>query len=115
MNKLLGLDKKESVTLYQMLRNYGAIILFSGIGYFLGAMVLGFIEGETWKYVQSVDKYYVTQGLLLVVALIFQQLIRVILTQKGLDYFFMYPKVDKYFYPIAFILTYLVINEIGGL
>ena len=110
----LGLPLLQSAGLYAILRNWLSIILFTGIGYFLFAMLLGSFAGDTWKYVQSVEKYYVVQALLLLAGIVFGHLVRIILNKNG-DRFFIFKKLDIPFYILGFILTYLVINEIWGL
>lgn len=110
----LGLPLLQSVGLYAILRNWLAIILFTGIGYFLFAMLLGSFAGDTWKYVQSSEKYYLVQALLLLAGIVFGHFARVFLNKTG-DVFFILKKVDYVFYLVGFVLTYLVINEIWGL
>lgn len=111
----LGLPVTESAGLYAIIRNYLSVILFTGIGYFLIAMLIGSINGDTWMYIQSVEKYYKEQFLFLIFAVLFSHLCRVLLNKFAGDKFFMIFKFDRFFYPLAFILTYLVINEIWGL
>ena len=112
--KFLGLPLLQSVGLYAILRNWLAIILFTGIGYFLSAMLLGGFAGDTWKYVQSSEKYYLEQAFLLLAGIVFGHFARVSLNKIG-DEFFILKKVDYVFYLVGFVLTYLVINEIWGL
>lgn len=112
--KFLGLPSPQSAGLYAVLRNWLSIILFTGIGYFLAAVLFGSFDGETWKYVQSIEKYYVVQFVLLLAGIVFGHLVRIALNKIG-DRFFIVKKVDIPFYLLGFILTYLVINEIWGL
>lgn len=112
--KFLGLPILQSAGLYAILRNWGSIILFTGIGYFLFAILLGSFAGDTWKYVQSTDKQYVEQALLLLAGILFGHFARVSLNKTG-DRFFILKKVDYIFYLVGTVLTYLVINEIWGL
>ena len=110
----LGLPSLQSAGLYAILRNWLSIILFTGIGYFLSAILLGTFTGDIWKYIQSTEKYYVVQFALLLTGVIFGHFARVALNKAG-DRFFILKKVDIPFYILGFILTYLIINEIGGL
>lgn len=110
----LGLPSPQSAGLYAILRNWGSIILFTGLGYFLAAMLLGTLTGDIWKYIQSIEKYYVVQFALLSAGVIFGHIARVVLNKNG-DRFFIIKKLDIPFYILGFILTYLVINEIWGL
>lgn len=110
----LGLPLLQSAGLYAILRNWGSIILFTGLGYFLTAMLLGSFAGDTWKYVQSSEKQYVEQSLLLLVGILFGHFARVSLNKTG-DRFFILKKVDYVFYFVVSVLAYLVINEIWGL
>lgn len=112
--KFLGLPLLQSAGLYAILRNWLSIILFTGIGYFLFAMLLGTFDGEIWKYIQSSEKYYVVQFVLLLAGVVFGHFARVSLNKAG-DRFFILKKVDYVFYLVGFILTYLVLNEIWGL
>ena len=112
--KFLGLPLLQSVGLYAILRNWLSIILFTGIGYFLFAILLGTFTGDIWKYIQSTEKYYVVQFVSLLVGVIFGHIARVSLNHIG-DRFFIIKKIDIPFYILGFILTYLIINEIGGL
>ena len=114
MKTFLGLPLLQSAGLYAILRNWGSIILFTGIGYFLFAMLLGSLAGDTWKYVQSAEKNYPVQALLLLASVVFGHFARVFLNNAG-DRFFILKKVDYIFYIVGFILTYLVLNEIWGL
>lgn len=97
-----------------LLRHLLAIILFTGFGYFGIAILTGVIQGDSWKYIQSVEKYYVAQGVFLIVGVLIGYVIQILLNKAG-DLFFHYWKVDKYFYPAFLLITYLVINEIWGL
>lgn len=110
----LGLPSPQSAGLYAILRNWLSIILFTGIGYFLSAMLLGTFTGDIWKYIQSTEKYYVFQFVSLLASVIFGHIARVSLNKNG-DRFFIIKKLDIPFYILGFVLTYLVINEIGGL
>ena len=112
--KFLGLPLLQSVGLYAILRNWLSIILFTGIGYFLAAMLFGTFTGDIWKYIQSIEKYYVVQFALLLTGVIFGHFARVSLNSIG-DKFFIIKKLDIPFYILGFVLTYLVINEIWGL
>lgn len=112
--KFLGLPLLQSAGLYAILKNWLSIILFSGMGYFLFAILLGSFTGDTWKYVQNSDKQYAAQALLLLAGVVFGHFARVSLNKAG-DWFFILKKVDYIFYLVGFILTYLVINEIWGL
>lgn len=111
----LGLPAIEKAGLYAIIRNYLSVILFAGIGYFLIAMLIGSINGDIWKYIQSIEKYYLAQFVFLIFAVLFSHLCRVLLNKFVGDKFFMIFKFDRFFYPLALILTYLVINEIWGL
>ena len=110
----LGLPSLQSAGFYAILRNWLSIILFTGIGYFLSAILLGTVTGDIWKYIQSTEKYYVAQFALLSVGVIFGHFVRVVLNKNG-DRFFILKKIDTLFYILGFVLTYLVINEIWGL
>ena len=114
MKTFLGLPSPQSASYYAILRNWLSIILFTGIGYFLSAMLLGTFTGDIWKYIQSTEKYYVVQFTLLLTGVIFGHFARVSLNSIG-DRFFILKKIDIPFYILGFVLTYLVINEIGGL
>lgn len=110
----LGLPLITSVKLEGLFRNWLSIILFTGIGYFLFAMLLGSFAGDTWKYVQSSEKQYPIQAFLLLVGIIFGHFARVSLNKVG-DRFFIIKKFDIPFYVVGAVLTYLVINEVWGL
>lgn len=110
----LGLPLITSVKLEGLFRNWLSIILFTGIGYFLFAILLGSFAGDTWKYVQSSEKQYIVQAFLLLAGVVFGHFARVFLNKAG-DRFFILKKVDYIFYFVGFILTYFVINEIWGL
>ena len=110
----LGLPSPQSAGLYAILRNWLSIILFSGIGYFLFAILLGSFSGDTWKYVQNSDKQYAVQALLLLAGVVFGHFARVSLNKTG-DRFFILKKVDYVFYFVVSVLAYLIINEIWGL
>ena len=110
MKTFLGLPSPQSAGLYTILRNWLSIILFTGLGYFL----LGSFAGDVWKHIQSTEKYYVVQFVLLLAGVVFGHVARVALNKAG-DWFFILKKVDIPFYIVGFILTYLVINEIWGL
>ena len=110
----LGLPSLQSAGFYAILRNWGSIILFTGIGYFLSAMLLGTFTGGIWKYIQSTEKYYVAQFALLLTGVIFGHFARVSLNSIG-DRFFIIKKLDIPFYILGFVLTYLVTNEIWGM
>lgn len=114
MKKILGVPVVESVRFSVLIRHIGSVILFSGLGYFLTCMTLGTFEGDTWKYLQSTETLYVTQFFLLLSGIILGNIIRGMFNYSGI-FFFHYLKVDKYLYPLGFIIAYLVINEIGGL
>ena len=113
-NKFLGLPVEKQVGLYKMIRNWLSIVLFTGIWYFLTAMFIGFIQNDIWKYVQSIEKYYFVQFIILTLGVIFGHFTRVGLNIIG-DRFFIYKRVDLIFYIIGFILTYFIINELFGL
>ena len=110
----LGLPSPQSAGFYAILRNWGSIILFTGIGYFLSAILMGTLTGDIWKYIQSTEKYYAVQFGSLLTGVIFGHFARVSLNNIG-DRFFIIKKIDIPFYILGFILTYLIINEIGGL
>ena len=110
----LGLPSPQSVGFYAILRNWLSIILFTGIGYFLSAILLGTFTGGIWKYILSTEKFYVAQFVSLLAGVIFGHFARVALNKAG-DKFFILKKVDIPFYILGFVLTYLIINEIGGL
>lgn len=110
----LGLPSPQSASYYAILRNWSSIILFTGIGYFLSAILIGTFTGDIWKYIQSTEKYYVVQFALLLTGVIFGHFTRVSLNSIG-DRFFIIKKLDIPFYIIGFVLAYLVSNEIWGL
>ena len=114
MKTFLGLPSPQSAGFYAILRNWLSIILFTGIGYFLSAILLGTFIGDIWKYIQSTEKYHVAQFVSLLTGVIFGHFARVSLNKNG-DRFFIIKKLDIPFYILGFVLTYLVINEIGGL
>ena len=114
MKTFLGLPSLQSASYYAILRNWLSIILFTGIGYFLSAMLLGTFTGDIWKYIQSTEKYYVAQFALLLTGVIFGHFARVSLNSIG-DRFFIIKKLDIPFYILGFVLTYLVTNEIWGM
>lgn len=113
MKTFLGLPVVQSTNLWGLFRHILSIILFSGLGYFGTAILTGAYSGDIWMYIQSTQKFYVTQGILLLVGIFIGHLTRVFLNTKG-DRFFHFPKVDKWFYPLAIVITYLVLNEIWG-
>ena len=102
------------VSALALLKHYLAIIIFTSFGYFGTAILTGALQGDSWKYIQSVEKYYVEQGVFLALAILIGYVIQILLMRVG-DYYFHFWKTDKYFYPIGYILTYLVINEIWGM
>lgn len=115
MKKFLGLEVVLGELHYtKILKHYGTIILFTGLWYFISAMIVGAINGDIWKYVQSTEKFYFVQFILLLSGVILGNFSRVGLSLLG-DHTFHYPKMDKWFYPLSFILTYLIINEIFGM
>ena len=114
MKTFLLLPSLQSAGLNAVLRNWLSIILFTGIGYFLFAMLLGGFAGDTWKYIQSTEKYYLVQFVLLLAGVVFGHFVRVFLNKNG-DRFFILKKIDIPFYIVGMVLTYLVINEIWGL
>ena len=79
----LGLPSPQSAGLYAILRNWLSIILFTGLGYFLAAMLLGTFDGEIWKYIQSTENYYVVQFVSLLAGVIFGHFARVALNKVG--------------------------------
>ena len=112
--KFLGLPIINSAGIYAVIKNWLSIILFTGLGYFISAMICGSIEGFTWKYIQSEVHYYEIQFYLLLMGVILGHVFRYILYKFGSN-FFILRKLDYIFYLIGFILTYLVINELFGL
>lgn len=118
MNTLLNLLKlpvlKDGVTIMTLGKHYLTIIFCTGIAYFLIAMGAGVLQGDVWMYVQSSQEQYLEQALILAGALILGYIFRILLKLTG-DFIFNFWKTDKYFYPIATIVTYLVINEIWGM
>ena len=110
----LGLPSPQSAGFNMILRNWLSIILFTGIGYFLSAILLGTFTGGIWKYIQSTEKYYTAQFVSLLAGVIFGHFARVSLNSIR-DRFFIIKKLDIPFYILGFVLTYLVINEIWGL
>lgn len=119
MKTFLGLPiYTTGVSLLTSMRHVLSIILFTGLGYFLSAMVVGGISGDVWMYVQSPEKHYIVQLFLLALGVFLGVVMKAQLTKLDNDkikFFFHYPKLDKYLYPIGFILTYLIINELFGL
>ena len=93
MKTFLGLPSPQSAGFYAILRNWLSIILFTGIGYFLFAILLGTFTGDIWKYIQSTEKYYVAQFALLLTGVIFGHFARVSLNSIG-DRFFIIKKLD---------------------
>lgn len=119
MKTFLGLPiYKTGVSFLSSLRHIMSIILFTGFGYFLSAIAVGGISGDVWMFVQSPEKHYLVQLLLLVLGVFLGVVMKGQLNKFDngeIKFFFHYPKLDKYLYPIGFILAYLIINEIFGL
>lgn len=110
----LGLPLITSVNLGGLFRNWLSIILFTGLSYFLFSIIFGLFNGDIWLYIQSENRQYVVQFILLILGVISGHFIRVLLTNLG-SKFFIYKPYDYIFYVIGFILTFLVLNEIWGL
>lgn len=111
----LGLPILQGMpNLWSALRHALSIILFTGLWYFISAMIYGSFQGDTWKYIQSTEKYYVVQFVSLLTGVIFGHFVRVSLNSIG-DRFFIIKKIDIPFYILGFVLTYLIINEIWRL
>lgn len=111
---LVIMKKLESMNLPNLGLHVCSIVFFSGFGYFLIAILSGLLTGSAWTYIQSVEKHYVLQLFFLLFGVGFSHLART-LANRYFEAFFHLPKFDKFFYPIAFALAYMVINEIGGL
>lgn len=86
-------------------KHYLQIILFTGLGYVIPAYLFG--------YFQEVENHYFAQFLLLLLGVVIGYFIQVGLHRLG-AYMFHYWRTDKWFYPIAFIIAYMAINEIWG-
>ena len=114
MKTFLGLPILENAGLWAILKHIASVVLFTGLAYFILAISAGTIKGDTWQYVQSVEKHYIAQFILLSLALLGGNLFRAVINKFGL-FFFHLPKLDKYLYPIGFVLSYLIINEIFGM
>lgn len=111
MKNFLGIPVLETNPNWQgMMKHYLQIIMFTGIAYFLLAMVFGSVEGDTWKYVQSSIHYYGMQAILLLLAIPLGHLFIKLIVMLPWVW-----KYDIYFYIVATILTWLIINEVGGL
>jgi len=114
MKKFLGLPIiTVTPNLGATFKNYLGTILFGGLWYFMTAMMVGSIQGDVWKYIESVDKYYTYQGIFIILGIVLGHMTKVLLNQ--FNSFWIKPSWDKYIYPIFFIIAFLVINEIGGL
>ena len=127
--------------LWSFARHYLSIILFTGLWYFITNIGYGaytsaipfkfqyffamFSESQWtqaghafWadanRYIQEVDKHYELQAYFLLASLILGHLSRVFANVVLGDRFYHLPKTDKFFYPIAIVLAYLVINELFG-
>lgn len=111
MKTFLGLPILETADFRAVIKHILSVILFTGLAYFVLAIIAG---GFSWKYVQSVEKHYVMQFLLLALAVLGGNLLRTSANKFG-KFFFHLPKLDKYLYPIGFVVAYLVINEIFGM
>lgn len=114
MKRFAGLPVLESVGFYALLKHIASIILFTGIAYFIIAITLGLVSGDNWKYIQSADNHYVVQFFILLSAVVVGNFLRAV-ANRFVEFFFHLPKVDKYLYPIGFVLAYLIINEIFGM
>ena len=111
MKTFLGLPILENADFRSTMKHIFSVILFTGLAYFILAIIAG---GFSWKYVQSVEKHYVMQFFLLALAVLGGNALRFFANKFG-KFFFHLPKLDKYLYPIGFILAYMVINEIFGM
>lgn len=113
MKKFLGLPVLESAGWQAVLKHVLSIILFTALGYFLISIITGITKGDTWKYIQQVDKDYFIQFILLFSGVIIGILIKGLLNMWK-PFFFHLPKLDRWLYPLGFIITYMIINEIAG-
>ena len=111
MKTFLGLPILENAGLWAILKHIASVVLFTALAYFILAILAG---GFSWKYVQSPEDDYVIQFFLLLFGVIGGNILRV-QANRFRPFFFHLPKLDKYLYPIGFVFTYLIINEIFGM
>jgi hypothetical protein len=95
-----------------LLRHIGGVVLFSILGYCLTAMTFGAIAGDVWKYFQSIERFYITQAIIMLVVIVIGIIFKAFANMLMFTFFYHYPKIDKYLYPIGFVLGWLIINEI---
>lgn len=91
-----------------------SIILSTALSYIIVIMSFGLYKNDTWKYFQSEERYYILTLISLFIALLLGNLLRALANTYFVTFYHL-PKWDKWFYPIGFILSYLIINEIWGL
>ena len=119
MKTFLGLPiYTTGITLFTSMRHILSTILFTGLGYFISAMIAGGLSGDVWMYIESIEKYYFIQTVLLILGSILGVIMRGLLNKLdngSLKFFFHYPRLDKYLYPIGLIIAFLIINELFGL
>lgn len=115
MKTFLGLRIREYNTpVTALIFNYVATIVLTAIWYFTLNTLLGILGGNMDMYVQPVEEKYIVQGILLLCAIILSSYTKGILNIFR-PIFFHYHKLDRWFYPIGLILTYLIIAKVLGL
>lgn len=111
----LGLPIISNASWQATLKHLLGVILFTGLGYFIVAIVVGQLNTkDPWYYIQQEEKDYWMQFGILLGGTLLGHLLR-ILGNLRRPFFFILPWLDKWIYPLGFILAYLVINEIWGL
>lgn len=96
MKTFLGLPVVQSTNLWGFWRHILSVILFTAFGYFGTSILWGFIQGDAWKYTQSVEKYYIEQAVFLILGVIICNYLRVYFNTTG-DRFSTYPKLIDFY------------------
>ena len=114
MKHFLGLPIRYTSNPITFVGQFIGITLSTGLSYFILTILLGLIvSGEHSTYIQSIEKNYILQFILLLSAVFMGIGLRIIANLRW-KFFYIIPNFDKYIYPIGFIVSYMAINEIWG-
>lgn len=114
MRQFLGLPIRYSNSPLVFFGQVIGITISTGLSYFIIMAVLGLItSGSHAQYIQTVDKHYAFQLVVLLVSVFAGVGLRLLANLRW-KFFYIIPNFDKYIYPIGFIVSYMAINEIWG-
>jgi len=112
MKEIFGIPYRNDMELNHNLKHFLTLLLFIGLGYFISAMAVGFLNGDAMMYIDSVEKYYTLQASFLISGVGLSHIFQLLAQLHGDKVF--YCKYDIYFIPLVLIISYLAINEIWG-